>query len=230
MLLHSNSLSNKMDNSLLAVRDINHKYIVVERIICMSKELIGKNGKIVGSAAYFQEMNRICKITEVMKVPKEYQYFDGCKELARSCKEIVSVIYQDVKKCADILAFLPEKDRQETAELAKAIGEISRQWGSASGDVNQIVSLVLLSASASKRKSSESMGMIEKTERKLRSTTGSSFSMSEKINLLQKAVSGTVYQAASNDAKKLEFLMSIEQGKGKGFLQKGISGDGAEFL
>lgn len=175
----------------------------------MSKELIGKNGKIVGSAAYFQEMNRNCKITEVMKVPKEYQYFDGCKELARSCKEIVSVIYQDVKKCADILAFLPEKDRQETAELAKAIGEISRQWGSASGDVNQIVSLVLLSASASKRKSSESMGMIEKTERKLRSTTGSSFSMSEKINLLQKAVSGTVYQAASNDAKKLEFLMSI---------------------
>ena len=84
----------------------------------MSKELIGKNGKIVGSAAYFQEMNRNCKIAEVVKVPKEYQYFDGCKELARSCKEIVSVIYQDVKKCADILAFLPEKDRQETAESA----------------------------------------------------------------------------------------------------------------
>ena len=27
------SLSNKMDNSLLAVRDINHKYIVVESIL-----------------------------------------------------------------------------------------------------------------------------------------------------------------------------------------------------
>ena len=26
------SLSNKMDNSLLAVRDINHKYIVVEQV------------------------------------------------------------------------------------------------------------------------------------------------------------------------------------------------------
>ena len=26
---HSNSLSNKMDNSLLAVRGINHKYIVI---------------------------------------------------------------------------------------------------------------------------------------------------------------------------------------------------------
>ena len=29
LLQHYNSLSNKMDNSLLAVRDINHKYIVV---------------------------------------------------------------------------------------------------------------------------------------------------------------------------------------------------------
>ena len=28
---HYNSLGNKMDKSLLAVRDINHKYIVVER-------------------------------------------------------------------------------------------------------------------------------------------------------------------------------------------------------
>ena len=30
LLHHYNSLSNKMDNSLLAVRGINHKYIVVE--------------------------------------------------------------------------------------------------------------------------------------------------------------------------------------------------------
>ena len=29
--LHSNSLSNKMDNSLLAVRDINNKYTVVAK-------------------------------------------------------------------------------------------------------------------------------------------------------------------------------------------------------
>ena len=49
--LHSNSLSNKMDNSLLAVRDINHKYIVVDgrkdfdfhqQIIC---DICGKYGR-----------------------------------------------------------------------------------------------------------------------------------------------------------------------------------------
>ena len=35
------SLSNKMDNSLLAVRDINHKYIVVERnLICIDFQFL----------------------------------------------------------------------------------------------------------------------------------------------------------------------------------------------
>ena len=34
------SISNKMDNSLLAVRDINHKYIVVERSICLAEGIL----------------------------------------------------------------------------------------------------------------------------------------------------------------------------------------------
>ena len=44
---HSNSLSNKMDNSLLAVRDINHKYIVVDRSISMVFKTIGNKSNPV---------------------------------------------------------------------------------------------------------------------------------------------------------------------------------------
>ena len=36
------SLSNKMDNSLLAVRDINHKYIVVEKGLLVERAANGK--------------------------------------------------------------------------------------------------------------------------------------------------------------------------------------------
>ena len=38
------SLSNKMDNSLLAVRDINHKYIVVGRMYQLSVEILPEAG------------------------------------------------------------------------------------------------------------------------------------------------------------------------------------------
>ena len=49
--LHSNSLSNKMNNSLLAVRDIDHKYIVVERMCSLTMEYIKKIGLIVNPVA-----------------------------------------------------------------------------------------------------------------------------------------------------------------------------------
>ena len=47
------SLSNKMDNSLLAVRDINHKYIVVEKYTIMyaTDKKFKKNKKTVNVKA-----------------------------------------------------------------------------------------------------------------------------------------------------------------------------------
>lgn len=184
----------------------------------MSKELTGKNGKIVGTDVYFQVMNQQFRITEVMEVPKGYEYSDGLKKLVQRCNETISMIYQDVKGNTDILAFIPEKDRKETAELAKAMGEIIRKWGSHNGDVDRIVSYVLLSAKESKRKSSESLSNIEKADQKIRSTTGSNIFISERLNLLQKAVNSNVSKAASNDLKKFAFLSSVEQGKGTAFL------------
>ncbi len=44
LLHHYSSLSNKMGNSLLAVRDINHKYIVVERNTGLEILQIARNG------------------------------------------------------------------------------------------------------------------------------------------------------------------------------------------
>ena len=53
----------------------------------MSKELTGKNGKNVGTVAYFQAMNQQFRITEVMKVPKGYEYSDGLKKPVQRCNE-----------------------------------------------------------------------------------------------------------------------------------------------
>ena len=179
----------------------------------MSKELTGKNGKIVGTDVYFQVMNHQFRIAEVMEVPKGYEYSDGLKKLVQRCNETISMIYQDVKGNTDILAFIQEKDRKETAELVKAMGEIIRKWGSHNGDVDRIVSYVLLSAKESKRKSSESLRSIEKADQKIRSTTGSNIFISERLNLLQKAVNSNVSKAASNDLKKLRSYLLWSRGK-----------------
>ena len=68
--LHSNSLSNKMDNSLLAVRDINHKYIVVESgedILDLVNHAVEDTGKV--PKEYKQQMkNWIHDLVSTMSV------------------------------------------------------------------------------------------------------------------------------------------------------------------
>ena len=51
------SLSNKMDNSLLAVRDINHKYIVVESMKKITVLLIAEKVQ-VSPATHFYEKTK----------------------------------------------------------------------------------------------------------------------------------------------------------------------------
>ena len=130
---------------------------------------------------------------------------------------ITSVLY-DVQKCSYALPFISASDRNETAEIIKGLGEISRHWGSSNSSVNKIVSLVLLSASESKRKSRESISAIQNAERIIRSSSLINLSISGRIALLEKASKNGVIQASADDPKKLQFLRLIEQGKGSGFL------------
>ena len=86
--LHSNSLSNKMDNSLLDVRDINHKYIVVER-----KEVKEKN-------RVYYEYYCLDRTEEVPTDYKEISFVclrpDGCLELPTTlgtvCRKVAKTL------------------------------------------------------------------------------------------------------------------------------------------
>ena len=79
------SLSNKMDNSLLAVRDINHKYIVVEKSCTVSVFAI-RNFKFLGFA-----LGRNGKGIYVRVHPKSWKKFKSrLKELSsrKRCQSI----------------------------------------------------------------------------------------------------------------------------------------------
>ena len=56
-LTHSNSLSNKMGNSLLAVRGINHKYIVVGE----GEHVQGEGGPVQSGGEHAQSGETVCK-------------------------------------------------------------------------------------------------------------------------------------------------------------------------
>ena len=65
------SLSNKMDNSLLAVRDINHKYIVVEWYVITS--------------IYSKNEDRLLREKDVIRVVDSHTNNDGTLDNDISC-------------------------------------------------------------------------------------------------------------------------------------------------
>ena len=73
------SLSNKMDNSLLAVRDINHKYIVVEKRKMELIEIKEKNRLLVNTFSQ-------CYINALETLLNEYSDF-----------ELLQVLYKEYK-------------------------------------------------------------------------------------------------------------------------------------
>ena len=95
------SLSNKMDNSLLAVRDINHKYIVVERILEIqedtNKTLHGLVDSIDATNSSQQEV--IDSLS------------DATKRLLDS-SQVPSAVFQDPESSVDHSAVTPDNNRE----------------------------------------------------------------------------------------------------------------------
>ena len=97
--LHSNSLSNKMDNSLLAVRDINHKYIVVEKRNlkdCILQNDLYFNLNTGNEDMSQYEINLIQQVDEAKLTPDKHietKYGLGTiRNLSSGCKTLLNIV------------------------------------------------------------------------------------------------------------------------------------------
>lgn len=185
----------------------------------MSKEAVGRNGYMLGTEIYFKKLNQDFDLDDVADISQGYRYYDGLRELASHISSLLSTVYSDVKRNAKIMPYISERDREETAELAIGLGEVCHSWGSSSSDADRIVSIVTLSASEARKKSSESANNIERAAKKIKSGSYSGVSSSEKVRLVEKAISSSVEKAAGDDVNKLNYLRDVEQGKGSRFLE-----------
>ena len=116
--LHSNSLSNKMDNSLLAVRDINHKYIVVEG----KKEILSITvGDNESSKYWLSVLNELKNrgVKDILII---------CADGLSGIKEAIAATFPktEYQRCIvhqvrNTLKYVPDKDRKAFASGLKTI-------------------------------------------------------------------------------------------------------------
>lgn len=116
--LHSNSLSNKMDNSLLAVRDINHKYIVVEGKKEVLSITVGDNES---SKYWLSVLNELKNrgVKDILII---------CADGLSGIKEAIAAAFPktEYQRCIvhqvrNTLKYVPDKDRKAFASDLKTI-------------------------------------------------------------------------------------------------------------
>lgn len=183
----------------------------------MSTELIGNCGYTVGERGYFERINKAFGLSEVINFSVGYDYYNGIKNFCDKLSSIISEVYSDVRNNAKIMSFLDERDREETINIVEGLNEVCKMWARSCSDADRAKSILSLSASETRLKSGYKKNEIEKTARKVIRGSYSGVSSSEKIRLLEKAISSSVIRAANGNAEKLA-LLDIEQGKGDNFL------------
>ena len=184
----------------------------------MSTELIGNCGYTVGERGYFERINKAFGLSQVINFSVGYDYYNGIKNFCDKLSSIISEVYSDVRNNAKIMSFLDERDREETINIVEGLNEVCKMWARSCSDADRAKSILSLSASETRLKSGYKKNEIEKTARKVIRGSYSGVSSSEKIRLLEKAISSSVIRAANGNAEKLAYLLDIEQGKGDNFL------------
>ncbi len=90
----------------------------------MSKERIGKNGRVVGTAAYFEELNKNSMFAGIFTNAGDHHYWDQLSGLAVS--DALNELCEDLKSHAQVLPYISENLRNETADFVKGIDGICK--------------------------------------------------------------------------------------------------------
>lgn len=184
----------------------------------MSRELIGDCGYVVGERGYFERINKESGLSDIIHFSPSYQYYDGIRDFCDDISSVISDVYSDTKNNSKVMSFIDERDRQETINIVEGLNEICKMWSRSSSDADRAVSILSLSSSETRLKSGYRISEIEKGVKKVKSGSYSGVSGSEKIRLIEKAISSSVIKAADGDSNKLAFLLDVEQGRGDNFL------------
>ena len=107
------------------------------------------------------------------------------------------------------MSFLDERDREETINIVEGLNEVCKMWARSCSDADRAKSILSLSASETRLKSGYKKNEIEKTARKVIRGSYSGVSSSEKIRLLEKAISSSVIRAANGNAEKLAYFLNV---------------------
>jgi len=91
----------------------------------MSEKNIGKNGQEVGTAAYFETINKKSIMRGVFTDCGDHHYVDQINGFSERIKSALEEIYDDLKSYARVLQHLPDECRREMVKFVKGVDDVN---------------------------------------------------------------------------------------------------------
>ncbi len=181
----------------------------------MSKELVGKNGYLVGTKEYFNAINKNSILWELVN-NYNFNYYITLKIISTKCSKMFDEIYDDFDKNIDSVNFIDIKDKNATVEIISGMADLCKIVGSSRFKADRCISLF-----SSKTFKSSISGATDKDITKSAKYVQSNKYLSKKdsIKVLEDCIKYDEKKATKGDVKKGDFLFYMPNDNKKGFLE-----------
>ncbi len=166
----------------------------------MSKELVGRNGKIVGSMDYFNKLNDTYLIKGMVK-SYSFNYYASLKTISKKINKLLDEVYSDFKSNEDYLSFIDRRYIKDTVTIIDGLSSFCKKFGESNNKANECIKLI----SSSKKSIGMDWDIKKSAEYAL---SNKNFNKKDSIKILEDYVqNGT--KSIKGNSKKTHFIESI---------------------
>ncbi len=179
----------------------------------MSKELRGRNGKIVGSIDYFEKLNVSSGMDCILK-KYNFDYYTRLKAKSYKAGKMFDEVYDDLKKNEKYLCYIDKDEKKRTAEIIKGMAGICKIVGDSTSRADTCVSILL---NSEKSKSGASDSDITKSARYVLSNRY--FRKQAGITLIYSCINEGEKKTVGYDKDRINFISEVKRSSKSGYLE-----------
>lgn len=183
----------------------------------MSKEATGQYGTLIGSAGYWDKLNNISILSNLMGNSQTTDYYATLQTIGMRASSAIGDIYQDLAEHSSQIRYIPASDRDALAKQVSGLYDICKLTGILSKEADDCINALNLSPLSPWVNPFRDESAIKTALSWIKEQ--SRYWGTDAYNLLLESSKWGISFVAGNDKEKQTFLERISQGKDGTFLK-----------
>lgn len=174
-----------------------------------AEELKDNSGYILGTAAYFRNINETTVFHYLTSDKESCNYYRFIKNAIDKIPGCVTEILFDLKNYQSCLSFVPSVKRDKLKSFVMSLYSFSKLAGSSPSDCSKCKAFLELSEITTKRLSRASESDIDKAMNVMYNGVKTNICSCDRLPLIKKAFESGINWTAGNDLKKMAYIKEV---------------------